>query len=164
MANMLTGCRIVCSLLLLFFPAFSPWFYILYLICGLTDMADGAIARKTNTVSAFGARFDTVADLLFTGTCLAKLLPVMRIPDWLWIWMAVIVVIKLINLASGFVYQKKFAAEHTMMNKVTGALLFLLPLTLSWIELRYSAAAVCCAATFAAIQEGHFIRTGREIG
>ena len=127
-------------------------------------MADGAIARKTNTVSAFGARLDTVADLLFTGACLAKLLPVMRIPDWLWIWMAVIVVIKLINLASGFVYQKKFAAEHTTMNKVTGALLFLLPLTLSWIELRYSAAAVCCAATFAAIQEGHFIRTGREIG
>ena len=79
----------------------------------------------------------------------------------LWIWIAVIAVMKLINIASGFVCQRRFVAEHTMMNKVTGLLLFLLPLTLFFMELRYSTAAVCCVATFAAIQEGHFIRTGR---
>ena len=163
MANMITGCRILCSILLLFFPAFSPWFYILYLTCGFTDMIDGTIARKTNTVSEFGSRLDTVADFLFVGACLVKLLPVIHIPNWLWIWIAVIVVIKLINITSGFVCKKRFVVEHTIMNKVTGLLLFLLPLTSFFMELQYSAIVACCIATFAAIQEGHFIRTGREI-
>ena len=46
------------------------------------------------------------------------------------------------------------------MNKVTGILLFVLPLTLKYIDLRYSGAIVSAAATFAAVQEGHLIRTG----
>lgn len=41
--------------------------------------------------------------------------------------------------------------------------MFLLPLTLSLIELEYSAVIVCAVATFAAIQEGYFIRMGSEI-
>ena len=45
----------------------------------------------------------------------------------------------------------------------TGALFFVLPLTLPFINLKYSALAVCFIATFAAIQEGHFIRTGKEV-
>ena len=58
MANIVTSCRILCSILMLFSPAFSVQFYILYLICGLTDMVDGTIARKTNTDSEFGAKLD----------------------------------------------------------------------------------------------------------
>ena len=49
---------------------------------------------------------------------------------------------------------------HTVMNRVTGVLLFALPLTLSFINLNYSGTIVCTVATFAAIQEGHLIRTG----
>ena len=74
-----------------------------------------------------------------------------------------IAVIKAINIISGFICQKRFVALHTVMNKVTGILLFLLPLTLSFIELKYSAPAVCAVATFAAIQEGHCIRTEKEV-
>jgi len=48
------------------------------------------------------------------------------------------------------------------MNKATGALLFLMPLTIPTVGLKCSAVVVCAAATFAAIQEGHFIRTERE--
>ena len=62
-------------------------------------------------------------------------------------------------MVSGFIVQKKFVAEHTVMNKVTGLLLFILPLTLSVIELKYSAVAVCVVETFSAIQEGYCIRT-----
>ena len=163
MANIVTICRIVCSMLMLFSPAFSFWFYILYLFCGFTDMVDGTIARKTNTASEFGAILDTVADFIFVGICLAKLLPVMHIPNWLWIWIAVIVSIKTSNIVSGFICMKRFVAEHTLMNKVTGLFLFLLPLTLFFIELKHSAIVVCSIATFSAIQEGHYIRTGREI-
>lgn len=162
MANIITSCRILCSIILLFFPAFSPAFYILYLTAGFTDMIDGTVARKTNTVSAFGSKLDTVADAVFVVTCLIKLLPVMDIPLWLWIWIVIISGIKIINVVSGFICRKNFVAEHTVMNKVTGVLLFLLVLTLKFIELKYSAVAVCAIATFAAIQEGYYIRTKRQ--
>lgn len=118
-ANIVTSCRIIFSILMLFFSVFSPWFYVMYLLCGLTDMVDGSIARKTNTVSTF--------------------------------------------IISGYVCNKRFTVEHTVMNKITGLLLFVLPLTLFFIERKYSAVVVCTIATFSAIQEGHYIRMGREI-
>lgn len=74
---------------------------------------------------------------------------------------AVIFLIKVINVISGFVVRKEFVAAHTLMNKVTGALLFILPLTLPAIELRCSAVVVCLVASFATVQEGHYIRTGK---
>lgn len=160
MANIITGCRFACSLALLFFPALSPGFFVLYLTAGITDMVDGTVARKTNTVSEFGAKLDTAADLLFTMVCLEKLLPVMELPSWLWIWVGAIGAIKVANVAAGWIIRKKFTAEHTLMNKLAGALLFLLPLTLSVIELRCSAAAVCTVAAWAALQEGYIIWTG----
>lgn len=163
MANVMTASRILCGVLLLFFPAFSLWFYGLYLLGGATDVLDGLIARKTGTVSEWGAKLDTIADILFFGASWVKLLPTMLLSTWVWGWAAVIALIKLINIASGFVCMGRFVTEHTVMNKVAGALIFVWPLTWLFAEPRYSAAAVCCAATFAAIQEGHYIRTGQEI-
>ena len=107
MANLITGSRIVFSVALLFCPALSPVFFVLYIVAGITDMIDGAAARKTGTVSAFGARLDTVADIVFTTVFLFKLLPVLDVPVWLCIWIAVIAVIKVGNLAVGYLRQKK---------------------------------------------------------
>lgn len=161
MANIITGLRIVCCIALLFCPSFSASFYILYVVAGITDMVDGTVARKTNSVSNFGAKFDTVADFILIVVCLLKMLPVLNIKIWMCVWMAAIAVIKVINVISGYVMQKKLVSVHSVMNKVTGALLFALPLTLGFVEIRYSAVVVCTVATFAAVQEGHFIRTGR---
>ena len=161
-ANIITGFRIVFSIALLFFPPLSSAFYVLYAAAGLTDMIDGTVARKTNSVSDFGAKLDAIADYIFAAVCLIKLMPVLDIPAWLWIWIGVIALIKVINMISSYVTQKKWIAPHTVMNKVTGALCFLLPLTLSFIDLKYSAIVVCAAATFAAIQEGQFIRMERS--
>ena len=158
MANIITGCRILCSILLLFFPALSPTFFILYLVAGFTDMIDGTIARKTNTASEFGSRLDTIADMVFVAACMIKLFPVLTIPAWLLIWIGVIAIIKVINILSGYILQKKFVDKHTILNKVTGAALFILPLTLPLIELKYSGGFVCALATLAAVQEGHLIR------
>ena len=163
MANIITSIRIICSISLFFCPALSIPFYGLYIIAGFTDMIDGTVARKTNTVSEFGSKLDTVADFVFAVVCLIKLIPVLNIETWIYIWIAVIVVIKVINIASGYMMQKKLVAVHSVMNKVTGALLFTLPLTLRFIELRYSVIVVCAVATFAAVQEGHYIRTGKEV-
>ena len=161
-ANILTGFRILGSILLLFFPAFSLGFYITYLLCGFSDMIDGTIARKTNSTSEFGSQLDTIADLIFVVVSLFKLLTAINIPQWLWIWGGVIAVIKISNIIWGYVSKKQFISLHTIMNKVTGLLLFLLPLTLSFVELKYSSFVVCSIATFSAIQEGVYIVTGCE--
>ena len=162
MANTITFFRIAAGIVLLFCPVFSPAFYVFYIAAGVSDMLDGFVARKTNTASRFGARLDTIADFVLVVVCLIKLLPVLRIPAWLYIWIGIIALIKVINIISGFVVQKRFVTVHSVMNKATGALLFLLPLTLPAVPLKYTAIVVCAAATFAAIQEGHFIRTERE--
>ena len=83
----------------------------------------------------------------------------MALPTWLIVWTVVIAVIKAINLISGYVTRKEIVVLHTVMNKVTGVLLFALVPTLNFIDLKYSGAAVCAVATFAAIQEGHLVRT-----
>ena len=163
MANLITSCRILLSLLLLFFPTLSPGFYGLYLAAGLSDMLDGYVARRTNSASPLGAKLDSMADLVFLAVCLLKLLPVLTLPVWLWVWVGLIALLRLVNILSGFVCRKKLVLLHTKANKLTGALLFLLPLSLGFLNLLYTAVPLCTLASFAAIQEGHFIRTGREI-
>ena len=161
MANVITVIRILCSIALLFCRFPSPIFYYLYAAAGITDMIDGAVARKTNTVSEFGAKLDTAADFVFVAVCLIKLIPSLNVPKWLYVWIAVIALVKGINIVSGYVMRKEFVAVHSVMNKVTGILLFLLPLTLQVLDLKYTGAAVCTVASFAAVQEGHYIRTGK---
>ena len=160
MANAITIFRIADSIALLLCPVFSPAFYAFYIMAGVSDMLDGFVARKTNTVSRFGAKLDTIADYMFVAICLIKLLPVLSIPSWLYVWIGIIAFIKTVNIVSGFAVQKRFVSVHSAMNKATGALLFLFPLTIRVFPLKYSAIVVCALATFAAIEEGHLIRTG----
>ena len=155
-ANIITGSRMVLSLPLLFIPLTSAWFYTLYLLCGFSDMIDGTVARRTSSASEFGARLDTVSDFVFMSVALIKFVPHLPIPVWLWIWIGVIAVIKLGNVAWGFVRTKKLISPHTIMNKVTGLLLFLLPATISFVDLTYTLSIVCTVATVAAIHEVYF--------
>ena len=163
MANIITSCRVLCSILLLFFHMTSIPFYVLYLFCGLSDVLDGIIARKTHTVSSLGAKLDTFADSIFVVILLIKILSEFDVPIWLWIWIVVIGGIKIVTVIWGFVLTKRLIVEHTLLNKATGVLLFLLHLSLIWIELKYSAMVVCVVATISAIQEGYYIIKGREI-
>jgi len=161
MANWLTCIRIICSMVLLLCYPFSTSFYVIYLLAGFTDIADGTVARKTGTSSEFGAKFDTIADTVWVLTCLIKLLPVLNMEAWMYVWILIIAVIKAINILSGFILEKKLVTVHSTANKIAGALLFVLPLSLEWIELKYSATVVCAVATFAAVQEGHYVRAER---
>ena len=162
MANIITGVRILCGIALLFCPVFSLSFYTLYILAGVSDMIDGTVARKSGTVSEFGSKLDTVADFVLVAVCLIKILPVIDIPVWLTIWIIVIALIKVINIISGYVMRKEFVAVHTMMNKTTGIVLFILPLTLSFVDLKYSGVFVCALATVAAIQESYLIKDWEE--
>ena len=161
-ANIITASRIVFSLPLLFLSLSSAWFYVFYLLCGLSDMIDGTVARKTKNASEFGARLDTVSDFVFMTVALIKFVPHLHIPTWLWIWTGVIAMMKLGNAAWGFVRAKKFVSPHTVLNKVTGLLLFLLPVTISFVDLTYTLLIVCTVATVAAIHEAYFTYTEKK--
>ena len=160
-ANAVTVCRIVLSLSLFLCPVYSVPFWIVYVSAGATDVLDGYIARRMGITSSLGSRLDTAADFIFFVACLIIFIPVLDIPVWLYVWVAVIAAIKVINIASAYKMHGKLIVAHTLMNKVSGLLLFILPMTFTSIELTYSSIVVCSIATFAAVQEGHFMRTGR---
>ena len=79
-------------------------------------MVDGTIARRTNTVSKFGANLDTIADMTFLTVSLFKILPVIHMQKWLWIWAGIIAVIKIGNNICGILCRKKMVSLHTISN------------------------------------------------
>ena len=161
LANMVTCARILCSIWLLMTAAFSKDFYIAYIAAGFSDMIDGTIARKTGAVTRFGDLLDSVADIVFVAAVFIKLLPVIMLPEWTIHWIALVFIIRINGIALGFMKKKRLVLEHTRMNKITGALLFCLPLTVGFIDIKYSAAIVCAMATLAAIHECCLICLGR---
>ena len=74
-----------------------------------------------------------------------------------------IAIIKIGNVVWGLISNKKLVSIHTILNKVTGFILFLLPLTFSFIEPLYSSAVVCFMATLSAINEVYYTRIGKEV-
>ena len=167
MANLITGIRIVCALALLFCPTFSGWFYALYVLGGVSDVLDGFAARHLGTETKLGAQLDTVADIVFTGIVLVKVVRTVNIPLWIIVWIVCIAAFKCINIICGFVIRKRFVSEHTVLNKLCGVLLFAIPLGIGWLPqqaVEILMVLMCVLATAAAIQEGHYIRAGKEIG
>ena len=162
-ANIITVSRAVFSLPLLFIPLSSSWFYMLYIFCGLTDMVDGTIARKTGAVSKFGARLDTASDFVFMLVCAIKLLPRVSMPVWLWVWVIIIALTKIFNITLIFIYKKKLLSIHNVLNKITGLALFLLPSTLTFMEPTYSVAVICVLATIAVMREVNFTLKGQDV-
>ena len=157
--NAISALRFLWAVCLLFFEVESCAFWVIYFVCGLSDMADGYLARKLGCESKTGAMLDSLADLVFVVCCCSKLIPALAFPKWLWIWGGVIVAIKVINQISALVIYKKFFFPHTVANKVTGVLLFVgVPLTV-FLESFVPMVVIAGVATFAAVQEGHYIRT-----
>ncbi|MBQ0126189.1 MAG: CDP-alcohol phosphatidyltransferase family protein [Clostridiales bacterium] len=166
MANAITCIRIACSLGLILCPTFSPWFYVLYIAGGISDVLDGAVARHLGKETKIGARLDTVADVIFVSIMIVKLFLTVVFPTWILIWTAFIAVVKCINVLIGFVRHHRFVAEHTVMNRISGVLLFAIPLCEGWFSSGLAFVLIiltCGIATFAAIQEGYYICIGKEI-
>ena len=162
MANVITIIRIVCGLSLLFCAPFSRWFYWVYLLGGGSDVLDGYIARKTGTETESGAKLDTAADVVFFAAVLVAMMKAVHFPLWLTVWIIAIAVIKCVNVISGFVLCKRFVAAHTAANRLCGILFFIIPLCMNRVRWQFVAVLIlltCITATFAAIQEGHYIRS-----
>jgi CDP-diacylglycerol--glycerol-3-phosphate 3-phosphatidyltransferase len=159
--NIITALRIVGSIGLLFCNVAGWQFWTLYVFCSISDMIDGWLARKLKAESKTGSVLDSIADLSFVACCAIQLLPILSIPSWLWIWAGIIVIIKIVNQITALIYIKRFYFPHTAANKSTGFMLFLTVPTISWRIIPIAIVAII--ATFAAIQEGYYIRTRREI-
>ena len=155
--NVISALRIAGSVGLLFCDVKGWPFWTLYALCGISDMVDGWLARKLHAETKAGAVLDSVADIVFVACCAIRLLPVLEIPTWLWSWAGVIVFIKIVNQVSALVVYKRFRFPHTLANKLTGLLLFLAVPAAFWSVIPI--VIVAAIATFAAVQEGHFIRT-----
>lgn len=153
--NLLTVFRMLGTLVLVCLPPLTVPFFVLYLICSTTDIADGVIARKTGTVSNFGARLDSVADILFYAVMLARLFPTLwvTLPVQVWWLVGAALLSRLCAYLTAACRYHCFAALHTYLNKCTGALLFALPfLLLTPIVIPFSFV-VCVMGVLASAEE-----------
>ena len=154
--NILSSLRIAGTVVLLLSDVSSILFGVLYIVCGISDIADGWLARKLKCATRTGALLDSLADICFVACLCPLLLPKLELPQWLWLWAGVIVAIKVVNQLSAVWVHGRFCFPHTLANKWAGFLLFIaVPMTI-WSIIPISIAAF--VATFAAIQEGHAIR------
>ncbi|MBR6345761.1 MAG: CDP-alcohol phosphatidyltransferase family protein [Bacteroidales bacterium] len=157
--NAISLLRVAGSISLLFCDVRGWPFWSLYVLCGLSDILDGWLARRLHAESKTGTILDSVSDIIFVACCAIRLSPVLVIPTWLWIWAGIIVIIKIVNQISALAVCKRFCFPHTVANKSTGLLLFLAAPTMFWSVIPM--AIVAAVATFVALQEGHYIRTWR---
>lgn len=155
--NILSSLRIAGAVALLLSDVSSILLGVLYIVCGISDIADGWLARKLKCVTRTGALLDSLADICFIACCAWKLLPILELPQWLWLWAGVIVAIKVVNQFSTLVMYGHCCFPHTLANKWAGFLLFIaVPMTF-WSIIPITI--VASVATFAAIHENYFIRT-----
>jgi CDP-diacylglycerol--glycerol-3-phosphate 3-phosphatidyltransferase len=134
-------------------------FWTLYVTAGTTDMLDGFLARRWDVESKFGARLDSLADFVFVLVVGYKLFPWLKLPTTLWMIIGLIALIKIVNAISSFVVKHRIKFLHTTANKLTGFLLFVGMMAIGQPYFVSVAWAIACIALFAAIQEGHFIRS-----
>lgn len=153
-ANILTASRIVLSLLLPFFLNDRMIFFTIFILCGVTDVLDGFLARRLKTASALGARLDSAADLVFyivMFVCMfimawGSLLEVLP-------YIIVIVLIRLLNMAICALKFRTFAILHTWGNKATGMLVFVSFGVYILVNAVVAFIPVCVIAALSALEE-----------
>lgn len=151
--NVLSICRIIFTLAIIFTKPLSTLFFILYFGAGISDVFDGYIARKTNNTSDFGATIDSIADFIFIAVMMLILLSIIRIPLWLVMWIIGIAIIRGVSLIIGFIKFHGIAFLHTYANKATGLLLFCFPVILIFGGMTVTGILLCTIASISAIED-----------
>jgi len=153
LANIITITRLICIVPLIFVEPFSLPFWILYAYCGLSDLADGIVARRMKLQSEAGARLDSIADAAFFLTLMIRILPVLVIPPWIWACGIGVLLIRLTTYGFGYAKYRAFCSLHTYANKVTGVLLFCAPVLYALLGITVSATILFAAAFLSAAEE-----------
>ena len=131
--NCITFLRMVSTVVMAFLEPLSQAFFAVYTFAGITDILDGLVARLTKTMSKFGAKLDSVADILFYTVMLLKILPTLGklLPWYIWVAVGVVLVLRLSAYIVAAVKEKQFSAHHTILNKITGFTVFCVPYILA---------------------------------
>jgi CDP-diacylglycerol--glycerol-3-phosphate 3-phosphatidyltransferase len=153
LANVISIMRIFLVLVLIFIKPLSALFYVIYIISGLSDMADGRIARKTNTTSRLGEKLDSIADFIMVAVMIIIYLPLIQLEVQMIIVILVIGCIRVISITVVLTKYKIFGILHTYANKLTGLLLFILPLLMPFLPIELLIYGVCVIAGISAIEE-----------
>ena len=97
--------------------------FVFFTLSGLTDVADGFIARKFNFVSNFGKLMDPLADKLTQIATLASLV----ITDIIPIWILIIVLSKefIMIIGASFLYGKDVVVYSKWYGKLATVLLYI---------------------------------------
>lgn len=159
--NGITLLRIIGAVGLLLLSPMSVVFFSIYLIVGITDILDGWLARKMDVVSEFGARLDSLSDLLFYAVMIIKIYPILweRLPMPIWYAVAGILILRLLGYGIVAIKFHCFAALHTWLNKLTGVAVFLLPYILT-ISSGVLYCSLSCVIAYAAVLEEMSIHLG----
>lgn len=131
--NILSGFRIVLVPIFAFlFLGLNniPWACGVYILAGVTDIADGFIARKFNYVTKLGIILDPIADKLLQLTVTASL--AISGLKFMWIVFGVLLLKEILQLIGGlFLLKKKdVVIPSVWFGKVSSAYLFFAALIL----------------------------------
>ena len=166
LANIITLSRLIGTFVLIFLEPLSKEFFLCYLWCGLSDILDGFIARKTNTISKFGSRLDSVSDLFLYTVMMVRIKPELdRIdPAYFWILIYIAVGIRLLCYIVVGIRHHYFISRHTIFNKLSGLLMFFLPASLKLKNpFPYSVLTLCVGTLAVFIDIFYLIRNkGKE--
>ena len=156
--NKLSFIRIIFSLLLFFTKPLSYLFFIIYLICSISDVLDGYVARKYNLFTDFGAKLDSIADMTMFLSLIIVLLPVLNFTLEIYVLILIIVILKIASAIYCYIKFEKLSTIHSYLNKITGLLIILIPVLLIFAPSENLIAIICIIATIAAIEEFLIIR------
>ena len=155
--------RIVCSVFIMFTKPFSLLFWILYIVCGISDILDGFIARSMKQESEFGAKLDSIADIIFISSVTIVLIPIIKIPYFVWVCVVVVIFIRTLSYLIGLKKFCTFTSLHTYANKLTGLLLFVIPVLYVIFNFKITAIIVSISAVLSSIEELIIIISTKEL-
>ena len=153
--NLITLSRLVSAILLMPICTFSQAFFAIYTYCGISDVLDGALARKLHCNDEFGARLDSIADIVFYAVMAFKILSVLcsKLTPSIWYIVIATVIIRIISYTVAAIKYRRFASLHTYMNKLTGFLVFTVPYILFLPFAESDCMIISVVAVIAAMEE-----------
>lgn len=123
--NILTIIRFLLIPFIIYFLAIDQYIVgvILFIISGITDVVDGAIARKFNFITDFGKLMDPLADKLTQISVLATLMIKELIPVWI---LAIVIAKEAVMIAgASFLYGRDVVVSSKWFGKLATVLFFI---------------------------------------
>lgn len=125
--NILSCLRVALSISLLLLINYPYFFVAGYIICGITDIADGYVARKYKAESKLGSSLDSVGDMVFWAIILYLLFfhIKVKIDSIALLGVIVVAIARIINIIITKVKFHEWGVMHSVGNKSSGLLIFI---------------------------------------